>query len=238
MKKWKIVIVLLLIILFILLLGTFFYVNDYYRANDEVYKFLESDDFVTVKKEKDVYIFDGYGEDNAIVFYQGGKVDNIAYSKLLYDLALNGVDCFLVNMPFRLAILDKNVANSIISNYSYNNWYIMGHSLGGTVASMYVSSNVDKVKGLIMLAAYPTSEINDNVKVLSIYGSLDCVLNMKKYESAKKYWNTLSYEYIINGGNHAYFGNYGEQSGDCKASITSEEQQKQVVREVINFIVE
>ena len=42
----------------------------------------------------------------------------------------------------------------------------------------------------------------------------------------------------ISGGNHAYFGNYGEQKGDGKATITREEQQKIAVKEIMEFINE
>ncbi len=36
--------------------------------------------------------------------------------------------------------------------------------------------------------------------------------------------------YTIPGGNHAYFGKYGEQSGDGTATITREEQIKELVK--------
>ena len=34
----------------------------------------------------------------------------------------------------------------------------------------------------------------------------------------------------MEGGNHAQFGNYGEQKGDGKATISAEEQQRQTVK--------
>ena len=41
---------------------------------------------------------------------------------------------------------------------------------------------------------------------------------------------------MIDGGNHALFGNYGEQKGDGQAQISGEEQQEQVVRAVREFV--
>ena len=35
--------------------------------------------------------------------------------------------------------------------------------------------------------------------------------------------------FVIEGGNHAYFGNYGEQAGDSVGEISREEQQSQTV---------
>ena len=43
-------------------------------------------------------------------------------------------------------------------------------------------------------------------------------------------------EICIEGGNHAWFGNYGQQEGDGTASITREEQQKQVVDAVLDIV--
>lgn len=235
-KILKIVLISILIIILVAIVAFKIYVDDYYKAEEVVNDYLKSNDKVEVSLVDDVYIFDGYGEDNAIVFYQGGKVENIAYAPLLFKLAENGIDCYLVNMPYRLAILSKNKANKVIDKYKYDNWYIMGHSLGGVVAGMYANSNEDKINGLILLAAYPSDKIKNNIKMLSIYGSLDGVLNLNKYNDSKEYWNGNSIEYIIEGGNHANFGYYGKQSSDNESSITKEEQQEITIREIINFI--
>ena len=47
---------------------------------------------------------------------------------------------------------------------------------------------------------------------------------------------TAQIQYEISGGNHAYFGNYGEQKGDGTASITRESQQEQAVEQIMLFI--
>ena len=237
-KRTRYILISIGIILLGIIIYAIYYVNDYYKASYEVYEYLQSSDLVDVYKDGNMYIFDGYGKDNAIIFYQGGKVDNIAYSPLLYKLAENGIDCYLVNMPFRLAIFDKNKANRVINEYNYKNWYLMGHSLGGIAASMYVSRNKEKVKGLILLAAYSTDKIDDSIKVLSIYGSLDGVLNMNKYKSNKNNLGNNLKEVVIDGGNHSYFGYYGDQKGDNKASITREEQQNITINEIVTFVNE
>ena len=42
------------------------------------------------------------------------------------------------------------------------------------------------------------------------------------------------YEYVIEGGNHARFGNYGEQKGDGAAKITAQEQQRQAAEYILS----
>ena len=41
---------------------------------------------------------------------------------------------------------------------------------------------------------------------------------------------------IIEGGNHAQFGNYGKQKGDPDATISAEEQQTIAVNAIVEFI--
>ena len=131
-------------------------------------------------------------------------------------------------MPFNLAVFNINAADKIYDKLpQISNWYICGHSLGGAMASSYVGNNSDKVNGLILLGAYP---VNDSgLPTLAIYGSGDIKLDLTKLEDVQ---NKLE----IVGGNHAYFGNYGEQKGDGKAVITREEQQEQTVDAIISFM--
>lgn len=55
-----------------------------------------------------------------MIFYPGAKVDTEAYLPLMKRIADNGVDCFLADMPLRLALLNKNAADQFISHYSYD----------------------------------------------------------------------------------------------------------------------
>ena len=135
-------------------------------------------------------------------------------------------------MPFNLALANENAADEIIDNYSYTHYYMSGHSLGGVVASSYVN-HTNKTDGLILLAAYPTEEIQK--PVLSIYGSEDKVLNVEKYDESKHLMKNLT-EIIIKGGNNAQIGNYGPQDGDGTAKISPEKQQEEIANSIIKFI--
>ena len=59
---------------------------------------------------------------------------------------------------------------------------------------------------------------------LILYGATDGVLNQKRVEAADSFGTVK--EIVIEGGNHAYFGDYGPQRGDGAAAITPEEQQQ------------
>ena len=75
-----------------------------------------------------------------------------------------------------------------------------------------------------------------DIPVLSIYGSEDKVLNMEQYNKSQEFIKNNFTETIINGGNHAQFGYYGNQSGDGTANISSAEQQNICVENILQFI--
>jgi hypothetical protein len=74
--------------------------------------------------------------------------------------------------------------------------------------------------------------------VISIYGSEDMVLNAEKYDKTKTdgLWPDDFTEVIIEGGNHAQFGDYGEQKGDGKAKIDETVQKKETAEAVSAWI--
>ena len=173
-----------------------------------------------------------------IIFYPGGKVETMAYAPLFMELAKENILCVLVDMPFHLAVLDMNAANGIQEQFpTIESWYMAGHSLGGSIASSYIVKHSNEYEGLILLASYSTSNLSDtNLKVISIYGSNDEVLNIENYIDNYDNLPNDTLEYIIQGGNHAQFGNYGLQKGDGIASITTEEQQQQTKNYILGFI--
>lgn len=201
---------------------TFGYLSIYYHA-DETAEITSPN--VQMKEIDGGYYFDGPGTDNALIFYPGAKVETLAYAPLMTLLAEQGVDCFLADMPFRIAFFDSNIADRFLNNYSYDNWTAAGHSLGGIVVSGYASEHADQIDNLILLAAYPNSLIPDGIRFCSIYGTRDGCLNLKSYEQSKIYWSSSACEHALEGGNHAQYANYGSQSGDFEAEITSKEQQ-------------
>ena len=129
-----------------------------------------------------------------------------AYAPLMHELARNNFVCILVHMPGNLAVLDQNAADGIIEKYkeiypSIQEWYIGGHSLGGAMAAEYVSKHVDEFDGLYLFAAYSTADLSDSdLRVFSVYGSEDGVLDMDKYRKYRSNLPEDTYEYVIDGG--------------------------------------
>ena len=221
----------------ILLITTLWYVNDYYHTDENVQEYLQTKETVSVTEMSDGLYLDGPGDNAAMIFYPGAKVEYTAYFPLLSDLAEQGIDCFLIKMPCNLAFFGQNKAKKIMDSYEYDHWYLSGHSLGGAMAASYASGHLESLNGLVLLAAYPTKSLkSDSFSVLSLYGSKDGVLNMEKVEEGNSYMPADYAEVCIEGGNHAQFGNYGEQKGDHAAEIRREEQQAQTVEAILNMM--
>lgn len=214
------------------------YLGDYYRADlDAIGAFLPQG--TTWKEEPDgTIIFEPDGATKGLIFYPGGKVEYTSYVPLMQVCAENGILCVLVEMPFNLAVLDINAADGIQKEYpEIENWYIGGHSLGGSMAASYLANNAEDYEGLILLGSYSTADLSDtDLDVLSVFGSEDTVMNREKYKENKSNLPSDFAEYLIEGGCHAYFGMYGAQDGDGVPTITNEEQIRLTVENIVKLM--
>lgn len=155
----------------------------------------------------------------------------VAYLPILEKIKQEcGITCILVQMPLNMAIFDQDAAADVMAQFpEINNWYIGGHSMGGAMASNFASDHEEEIKGLILMGAYIYGDYPPS-KALTIYGTFNSNL-----EEDIDYTENIV---VIDGGNHAQFGNYGKQKGDPDATITAEEQQNIAVQAMKKFISE
>lgn len=240
-KRWKIWLAALVGIIAMLSVICIIYVNDYYRADEAAKQALLSDEAVKVEWiEDNVIAFVPEDAIAGLIFYPGGKVEYTAYAPLLHGLAKEGVFCVLCKMPCNLAVLAPNAAEGLQENFSgIENWYIGGHSLGGSMAAVHVAEHADDYNGLILLAAYSTKDISSlGLQALSVYGTEDGVLNMEKYENSLTNLPADRKECIIEAGCHAQFGSYGKQDRDGTPRISGEEQRQITIEAIMELIGE
>lgn len=231
------------VIVLALLWGALFvYTLDYSRPTEAAVAALIDTAEVDVEQDSNMLLFTprDVKADIGFAFYPGGKVDFRAYAPLMAELAERGIACVLLKVPFQLAVFDINAADRAFHALpDITRWYVGGHSLGGAMASSFASSNADKLEGVVFLAAYPAGDIkNSGLRVLSLYGSNDGVLNIDNYESGKSQAPADAAYLVITGGNHAGFGSYGVQKGDNPASITAQEQVARAADAILLFMEE
>jgi dienelactone hydrolase len=175
--------------------------------------------------------------DTGFIFYPGGLVDPAAYAPLMKQLSDQGIMTVIVPMPLDLAVFGVNKANDVIAAYpDIKNWIIGGHSLGGSMAAQYAKDNASKLAGIAFMASYPAGDMSQSpLQVVTIHGSLDGLATPTKIADSLKLLPSSTQDVLIDGGNHAQYGNYGPQAGDGVATISREEQQQRTTQAVVEL---
>ena len=222
--------------LILLILVFLVYAENYSHADETAVSALQADDTVQVAPTDFGWFFDGPSETQALIFYPGAKVEETAYAPLLHRLAQEGMDVFLVKMPFRFAFFGIGKAAAVQKQYAYETWYVGGHSLGGAMAESWASKHVGAVDGVILLGAHSSFRLDKGTAEIVIYGTEDGLCTPEKVEKGRANAPERYYEYVIDGGNHAQFGSYGRQSGDGEAGIPPEKQWDETVRLILKSV--
>lgn len=234
-KRTKIILSVCLALLLLLGIGSYAYLSDYYHADETALAVMaDQAGHVQIEQDENVTWFIPQEPVAGLIFYPGGKVEHTAYAPLLRACAEKGL---LVRMPGNLAVLDANAANGLREQHpEITSWYIAGHSLGGAMAANYAAAHAENFDGLILLAAYSTKDLTQtSLRVLSVYGSEDGVMNRESYEKNQTNLPAGTTEIILEGGCHAQFGSYGPHDGDGTPTISGEEQIRQTAEAIVAF---
>jgi hypothetical protein len=238
--KFRYVLIALVVILFLAIGGFVIWAANPSGPGELALAALESDSLLTVE-QGDWITFQptDVQPTTSFIFYPGGRVDYRSYAPALREIAAQGYLVILVPAPLSLMVFDPNAAENVFPQFpQIENWAIGGHSLGGAMAASYVYTHPDTADGLVLWASYPASSndlSNSGVRVLSIYGTLD-MAGMEKFDESRVLLPADTTWVVIEGGNHAQFGDYGFQSGDNIATISAADQQAQIVEATVTFL--
>lgn len=222
------------VILVALVVAFFVYVSMYYHADSRAFAAMRSGEGVTVEESSGSIVFAPQNPRAGFIFYPGAKVEPAAYAPLMRACADRGVLCVVLKVPFNFALLNIGAADGVIASHpEVRTWLLGGHSLGGVASALYLNDHMKEYDGLVLLASYSTVDLTAfEGEALALSGTNDKVLNWTNYEEGKKLLPSDNVARLIDGGNHAGFGDYGVQADDGEATITHEEQQRVVVEEV------
>lgn len=204
---------------------------------------------VAVTTHDDMTLFVPAGTDAtapALVFLPGGGVAPQAYVPLVRRLAERGVPLALVHLPWRMAFSESAQAETwsrVVRAHTLlgaaRPLMLAGHSRGGALAGTFASSYGSRLSGLIMIG---TTHPRDHdlssltIPVLKIAGTRDCVADLDASRANAHNLPSSTRWVVIEGGNHAQFGYYGVQLGDCSAAISRENQQDQTLSAVLSWL--
>jgi pimeloyl-ACP methyl ester carboxylesterase len=176
------------------------------------------------------------------IILPGGNCDPRSYAPAAREIAAQGFLTVIIPMPNCVAIPGYERADKIIDDYGkIKKWVIGGHSVGGTAAGIYAQTS-DKISGVVIWASIAAPGLeNTTIKVLLVYGSLDGRATPEMVKENAVYLPADTVFVEIEGGNHTQFGwidpspyTYFDQ--DNAATITIEEQQKQIVQATTDFL--
>jgi dienelactone hydrolase len=130
-------------------------------------------------------------------------------------------------------VLSPSAADDVVGaeGDDIEHWVVGGHSLGGAMAATYATSAHHELAGLLLWGAYPAKSMatRQGLDTTSIYGTNDGLATVSDIEASKADLPADTHFVPVTGGIHAFFGDYGAQSGDGTATITRDDAQAQIV---------
>lgn len=206
--------------------GFFGWLNRTVKADESAREALLSTDAVMVHPTEYGYFFDGWGTYAALIFYGEETIEEEAYAPLLSQCAAQGIDCFMVRMPYHRAYLNVSAADEILQRYDYGSWYMAAHGSGAQSAAAYANAHSSQLAGMILFGAYPEVKLNDGLRLIAVYAQRDGLFDYDGYDQAKSSFPEKTREAMITGANHSGFGAYEKPGMDHEALISSSLQQR------------
>jgi len=175
------------------------------------------------------------GTGQGLLFIPGAKVDPYAYLYKLSGVVESGVTVVITKPTLNLAFFDSRTLDDFaVDAPGVDEWYVGGHSLGGVKACMLADS--PEVSGLVLFGSYCANDLSgSSLKVLSIVGSNDGLSTPERVSSAADELPSSTEYVTIEGGNHARFGDYGHQSGDGDATISTEDARERITLALVAY---
>ena len=206
-----------------------------------------SDSRVTVAEDPTQIVLTpaGAASQSGVFFQPGAKVDARAYAAILRPLAESGYTVVIPKQPLGIAFLSLTAFDAAKPNFpGITRWVLGGHSLGGTVAAIEADAGdvtpTAPVVGLLLYASYPASDMSTSLsaKVLSISASNDGLATPDKVQASRATLPATATFSVIDGGVHAFFGDYGPQPGDGVSTLSQNDARAQISRQSVDFLNE
>lgn len=174
-----------------------------------------------------------------VVFYAGLPVDYRDYGTLCKRIASAGYLVISPEFPLDTAILNWAAGEEYMKHFPYvEEWFLAGHSHGGGTALWESTLNPELFKGLILFSATPfLVALPNDYPVLTFHATEDEAVPLYQHKILMaEISNCDVTEVIIQGGNHAQFGDYGIQDNDGVAKISKKKQLDITLKHVMKFL--
>jgi pimeloyl-ACP methyl ester carboxylesterase len=172
-----------------------------------------------------------------VIFLPGGGVSPNAYVPFVRRWAEAGHRVALVYLPWRVAFTEGAQGEvwrrieAVIAQWNGVRPVLAGHSRGAALAARFAGEHADRIAGLVLIGTtHPRDHDLSSLRipVLKVAGSRDCVAPVDDSRANAGRLPPQTVWAVVDGANHAQFGHYGSQLGDCTARITREDQQREL----------
>ncbi len=221
--------------------GTMIYLRPFTASSDAIAAMSGTADVTVIDTVSTITLTPtNTGASTGLVFQPGARVDPRAYVPLLTQLAEQGYLAVIVKQPFDIGFTAVGAPGGIVEDHpEVDHWAIGGHSLGGVVASSYAGEHLDEIDGLLLWASYPLGTLADaDLAVTSVSGTQDGLAVPADIDASAPKLPSGTTFVPVDGGVHAFFGDYGEQPGDGEPTISRVDAQQQIVEASADLLAE
>ncbi|MCP4276396.1 MAG: hypothetical protein GY779_08605 [Gammaproteobacteria bacterium] len=193
---------------------------------DSSENYMSGDGFTAIKENDGSLLFtpvtsNGYG----IVIMHGALILPKSYTKSAAYFAQLGYTVYVPNGLARMSIAIIADTAEKINNSTIEEWFFVGHSMGGMASLEIVSNHHIEAKAIALWATSIPIDYSDiEAPILFIWGDNDGLLPEERFRHAKDNLPP-SVDYVtLKGANHKNFALYTHQFFDNEATIDWMEQ--------------
>lgn len=227
--------------------GFVIWANTTYSAEPKALAAVQQDDRVQIANVDGAVVMTPTEGANGrgLVFFAGAKVEPEAYAATFRDAVAAGETVVIVQSFLNLPLFETREFSEFTRLAPHpDTWAVGGHSMGGVKACMYAADgggdgDMAEVNGLVLFASYCADDAladRDDLEVLSVSATNDGLATPAKIQASVADLPADTEFVEIEGGVHAQFGAYGEQSGDGEPTISDDEARSEITGALLGFL--
>ena len=188
--------------------------------------FLSGAGYTSVSNEDGSLIFSpDTSNGNGIVIMHGALILPQSYAKSAAYFAQLGYTVYLPSGPGRMSIAAIDMTAKRIEEFDIDNWFFIGHSMGGMASLETISSHNINAKAVALWgAAMPSDYSGMALPILYLWGDTDGLIPPERFSSGQQNLPEHVQYLTLPGANHKNFAMYSHQFFDKKATMDWMEQ--------------
>jgi pimeloyl-ACP methyl ester carboxylesterase len=160
-----------------------------------------------------------------LLIMHGAVIKPMSYAKTAAFFARQGYTVYLPFGPGRMSIVAIDTAAARIPEFGLDDWYLIGHSMGGMASLSVARLLPDSFRaGALWATAMPEDFSDLSMPLLYLWGDKDGLLGPERFENARGRLPETTEYVTMNGANHRDFAMYSHQFFDDTGELGWETQ--------------